>query len=565
MASSSLHRLLHQLEESRSRFGHGEADRVVELLSRLGKRKFSDTASLIRFHEGLLFLRAFPHGPEVVRQSEHLLRDFSKRVEQLEKLGANMDDFDPFEVAGTAGTVMQDTLSFDVMRWLVGRVPDVEIVWDDYSEERAMGAAWPRLVPLLEEDADIEPNVPWQRWLQTAAGGKRRNLQWLVRQFAQLPAADTEKSLLYDSLRLPVRWYLGNQRFSRTRNWRPVRRTFFHREPLMTRAEVSLARELSQAPPVLHRLSAKRGEAMVNMAREVMLVRYRELYGMTFGDPRSVVRADVGRGVSIYLWNIYPARRLPLRAYVAGFSLKNGVPVNYFEATGLCEWMELGFNVFYTFRGGEVAWMYAQTLRCLVRLTGATCISMYPYQLGDGNEEAIESGAFWFYRKLGFRPGRKDLLKLVEREEERIALDPKYKTSAPTLRRLAAGHVFYELPGSEIGAWDSFSTRNIGMKVNQRMAREFGGSNERMRRASSKWLVNVLNVQPASLQPLERASFESFAMVLSLVPGVASWNRQERYSLGRIIRAKSSANEMRYLQMIQTHRRLREIFLKLGS
>jgi hypothetical protein len=157
------------------------------------------------------------------------------------------------------------------------------------------------------------------------------------------------------------------------------------------------------------------------------------------------------------------------------------------------------------------------------------------------------------------------LLKLVEREEQRIALDPKYKTSARTLRRLAAGHVFYEFPGSEIGAWDSFSTRKIGMKVNQRMAREFGGSSERMRQASSKWLANVLNVQPASLQPLERASFENFAVALSLVPGVASWNRQERYSLERIIRAKSSANEMRYLQMIQTHRRLREIFLKLGS
>ena len=118
------------------------------------------------------------------------------------------------------------------------------------------------------------------------------------------------------------------------------------------------------------------------MAREVMLVRYRELYGMTFGDPRSVVRADVGRGVSIYLWNVCRARRLPLRAYVAGFTLKNGVPISYFEATGLFEWMEVGFNVFYTFRGGEVAWIYTQVLRCLVASTGAKCISMYPYQLG---------------------------------------------------------------------------------------------------------------------------------------------------------------------------------------
>jgi hypothetical protein len=547
MASNSLDRLLHELEASRNRSGRGEAVRVAKLLSRLNKRRFSDTSSVIRFHEALLFLRAFPQGPEVVRESERLLRDFWKRVGLLEKARVDMDDFDSFEVAGIAGSVMQDTLSFDVMRWLVDRIPDVEMVWDDYAEERAMGAAWPLLIPLLEEDAED------------------RNLQWMVRQFAQLPASDAEQALLYDSLRIPVRWRLNNQRFTRTRNWHTVRRVFFHREPLIARAEVSLAHELAQAPPDLHRVSAKQGEAVVNMAREVMLVRYRELYGMTFGDPRSVVRADVGRGVSIYLWNLYPARRLPLRAYVAGFSLKNGVPVNYFEATGLCEWMELGFNVFYTFRGGEVAWMYAQVLRCLVALTGVKCVSMYPYQLGDGNEEAIESGAFWFYRKLGFRPGRKDLLKLVEREEERIARDPKYRTPARTLRRLAAGHVFYELPGSEAGAWDGFSTRRIGMKVNQRMARDFGGNSERMRQASSKWLSRILGLKTATWEPRQLAGFENFAMVLSLTPGLAPWDRREKQALLQIVRTKSSANEMRYLHLTQKHPQLRDAVLKLGS
>jgi hypothetical protein len=565
MASSSLDRLLHQLEESRSRFGRGEAARVIHLLSALVKRRFSDAASLIRFHEALLFLRAFPHGPEVFRQSERLLRSSSTRVEQLERAGADMDDFDPLEVSGIAGTVMQDALSFDVMRWLVDRIPDVDIIWDDYSEERAMAAAWPRLIPLLDEDGDIEPNVPWQRWLQTAAGSKKRNLKWMVRKFAQLPVPDAEKALLYDSLRLPVRWRLDNSRFTRTLNWRPAPKMFFHHEPLIPRASVSLKWELSRPAPFLRRLSTKQGEAMVNMAREVMLVRYRELYGMTFGDPRSVVRADVGRGVSIYLWNLRPARRLPLRAYVAGFSLKNGVPVNYFEATGLCEWLEVGFNVFYTFRGGEVGWMYAQTLRCLVAITGAKCISMYPYQLGDGNEEAIESGAFWFYRKLGFRPGHKDLLKLVEREEERIAHDPKYRTSPRTLRRLAAGHVFYELPGSEAGAWDRFSTRRIGMKVNQRMARQFSGSSERMRKAASKWLAGVLGLNTTLWETLERATFEDFAMVLSLDRSLRAWSRHEKQALLDVIRAKSAANEMRYLHLTHKHQRLREALLKLGS
>src|ERR1019366_3216684 len=121
------------------------------------------------------------------------------------------------------------------------------------------------------------------------------------------------------------------------------------------------------------------------------------------------------------------------------------------EAMGLCEWIEVGFNTFYTYRQGETAWIYAQALRCLRVLTGAKCISIYPYQIGQNNDEAIDSGAFWFYRKLGFRPGRADLQQLCEREEKKIASNRQYKTPARILKRLAEAHMFYELSRTDVG------------------------------------------------------------------------------------------------------------------
>ena len=71
----------------------------------------------------------------------------------------------------------------------------------------------------------------------------------------------------------------------------------------------------------------------MDSVREVMAVRYRELYGTTLGDTNSVVRVDLGQGeqgraVAMYFWSLPAERRLPLRAYVAGFTLKNGVPIN---------------------------------------------------------------------------------------------------------------------------------------------------------------------------------------------------------------------------------------------
>jgi hypothetical protein len=580
MPANSLDRQLTELEACRYRFGPNQAATIAKLLNRLNAARFPDPASLIRFHEALLFLRAFPQAPAVLRATERILNSFHKKVEALHKAGADMDDFEPTEVSGIAGTQMEDTLSFDVARWLIRRLPGkVEIAWENYEPGRELGTTGPRFMPLLEDDAYVEADTPWRRWLETAASKKRSDPKWriptwLIQRFADLPLPPIQKAELYESLRVPLRWNLANSVITRTRNWKPIPTVFYHSEAdhteLISRSQVSLAAELARRPTPLTKLSRQQGEAIMDLIREVMLVRYRELYGTTLGDPRSVVRADVGRGVTIYLWNLPPARRLPLRAYTAGLTLKNGVPINYIEAIGLCEWMEVGFNTFYTFRGGEAGWIYAQVLRCLCHRMGTTCVSVYPYQLGHDNDEAIESGAFWFYRKLGFRPGRRELQELAEHEEQKIAADSKYRTPARTLKRLAAGHVFYELPGNEVGTWDRFSTRNIGLQVNRRMARDFGGDANRMRERSRRALERSLDVRSggvskSSWTPLEKAAFETFALVLADVPGLRAWTPEEKEDLVQISRAKAKQDEMLYLHLMQRHGRLRKALLRLGS
>src|ERR1022692_538169 len=555
------------------RVGESAAN-IAKLLTQLSKLQLTVPHQLIRFHECLLFLRAFPHAPSQISRIENLLNTFHQRIEKLRAASADMSVFDDFDTSGIAATTMQDTLSFDVARWLVRRIPrNVEIAWDDYwdddQSERTRGNTWPRFIPLLEEDADVEANIPWQSWLD-AARGRQNPLPWLLNRFAQLPLPARQQSELYDSLRLPLRWNLENLNLSRTRNWTRPRRFYFHQAPLIQRSEVSLEQELSKPAPKLEKLSAAAGKSVMHAIREIMIVRYRELYGTTLGDPRTVIRADVGRGVVMHFWGLPPTRRLPLRAYVAGYTLKNGVPINYIEAIGLCEWIEVGFNTFYTYRQGETAWIYAKALRCLRALTNATCISIYPYQIGQNNDEAIDSGAFWFYRKLGFRSGRPDLRKLCEREEERIAANPRYRTPPRTLKRLAETHMFYELPSStaahsEPGAWDTFSTRKLGPRINRRMAQEFDGDSKRICRASTAAVTRALNINPAGWTPAQQQALENWSLVLAFIPGLPQWATREKQQLVTIIRAKSARNEMSYIRQTQHFPRLRAELLRLGS
>ena len=128
---------------------------------------------------------------------------------------------------------------------------------------------------------------------------------------------------------------------------------------------------------------------------------------------------------------------------MAGFTLKNGVPINYVEAIGLCEWIEVGFQ--HLLHVPARAWIYAQVLRCLRAETGASVISVYPYQIGQNSDEALGSGAFWFYRKLGFRCGLPKIEQLARTEETKIAANARYRTARRTLKRLAEAHMFYEI------------------------------------------------------------------------------------------------------------------------
>jgi len=69
----------------------------------------------------------------------------------------------------------------------------------------------------------------------------------------------------------------------------------------------------------------------------------------------------------------------------------------------------------------------------------------------------------------------------------------------------------------------------------------------------------------ASWTPLEQEAFGNFALVLADLPEVSSWTRQEKEELVAILRAKADPDEMLYLHLSQSHERLREVLLRLGS
>ena len=493
------------------------------VLERLARQKFRDVDSLIRCHELLLFIRAHPHNATVLRLAEAQLRKFADRVAELRDRDVNVSFLEHPSVSGIAGSSVIDTFSFYIVRSLVQRFESqVEIYWEWLENENRLAQTWPRFMPLLEEDAQVEANVPYRKWLE-AARGTRGELSWLIECFDGLPISDKEKAELYDSLQIYVRW---TPSFAATRTGMrgSTQSVFYHDGPFIQRRDVRLKDELQAPPPPIRKLSLQEGERAIELARDASTIRYRELYGFTHADPGHVYRAELGRGVQLFVAGLPPGKRLPLRASHAAMFFKNGVPIGYFEGLSLFERMESGLNLYYTFREGETAWLYARVLNVMHHLIGVTSFSIDPYQIGYQNEEGIESGAFWFYRKLGFRPMQPAVLQLVEKEEQKIATRKDYRTPARTLRKLAESPMIFELDQRRAGDWDEFHVRKIGLRM-------------------------------------QGSKFESLASVVREV----SWSRNEKQLLAQIVRAKNAAEETTYLKLMRQHERLRAQIIKLGS
>jgi hypothetical protein len=374
-------KMLDRLEAWKTCYGAREPNSLERLLAAAVRRRWRDAASLIRLHETALFLRAWPPGPEVARLADAILFSFAGRIAELpeDELAA----FAEPEVSGIAGTSLSAVFSYEVARSLAHRHPrNVEIAWDRYDDADRLGPLLAQLLPLMAEEWPVEAHVNYREWIAAARGRGTTDLAWL------LARTGAER---FDALGAPVTWEIGDARTSRSRLRLPRLKLFCHAEPLLRRSDISLAGELESPPLAVKRVARSEARKILDLILDTSAMRYRELYGFSHPDEAGVFHADAGRGVDIYFFGVPPEWRLPVRAYHAGMFFKNGVPAGYIELLSIFERAETGFNLYYTFREGETAWLYARLLRLFRQVLGVSCFSVDPYQIGLENPEAVDS------------------------------------------------------------------------------------------------------------------------------------------------------------------------------
>jgi hypothetical protein len=529
--------LLARLRALRSAFGRAAEREQVALLRAiegLALRKWRDLEQL---HNDLLFLCAFPGSAAIRRRARSMLGSIASRVASLPRAERERADD-----SGIAGSVTRHVFPYPVARWLA-KTSDVDIDWRNVNDTQGLDNMVSALIEPAEREAFDSGEYEVREFVELAKPEGTSSLGWIVEGIAQSGALIPRFEEAWERAEVPVVWRLGSSRASVTHNLVPGAIPRLRQG--LRRPGGDVIADICAPLPSIERLSRRRAVALIAVARASLAARCREVNAMTYANPDEVWWCDLGEGVALAVIGIAVEHRLALETNTGYLLVSNGVPIGYGGVTPLFRQANTGINIFDPFRGGEAAYLWTQMLRAFHTLYGCRRFVINAYQFGAGNAEAIRSGAFWFYYRLGFRPVSARTARLAAREAARAAGDPKYRSDTPTLRALASCDLCLDLPGYEpADFFDEALLPAAGARAARQLARGGGNSRKAGARRIAAELAAELGVADFEHWPIEqREGFELLAPVFAKLPGMGAWDQADRDALAAALRAKALPQE----------------------
>jgi hypothetical protein len=553
----------HQLRHLRSIRHHYTWDATAAKRAILGAIAHANPRSLdllVQLHEDLLFLRAFPDDAGIHALAGDGLRRIAVLLRRLPAARRA-----PADDSGMDGTTSRHTFEHPIARWLARKFPhDVEIDWKHVDDSARLDALIHPVVQHAELDAFESDELPTATWIANARGDAcPSDLQWILDAGDAISRRTSRAfAAAYDSAEVPVAWNLDGSWASATLNQIALAPPVFRDG--MRAAPAHPVRHIASPLPAIALLPRRQAVELIDVARAALAARCREVYAISYANPAEVWLAGLGEGASLAIIGAAAESRLSLESNYGYLLLSNGVPIGYGGVTPLFHQANTGINVFDPFRRGEAALLWAQMLRAFATLFGVRRFVVNAYQFGEGNAEAIHSGAFWFYYRLGFRPVVAGTRRLAAKEFSRIRRKHAYRSPAATLRALATCDLHLTLPGFPRGAFfDERWLVRTGVRATRLIAREDASTREASVARIAARVAAELGARPASWPVAERTAFARLAPVVALLPGVARWGRADREALVEILRAKGRAQERDFVLLAQSHPRFYQALIAL--
>ncbi len=544
MASPSS--LIRTLAALRGSFSITAQRQQRDALKQVALAALSTSQQIIDLHRELLFLSAFPRSSAQWQTTQRLLDHFHGRLRQLPAaVVRRLTD------SGIAGTTSLHTFMFGTVQWLAAAGERLEPHWANVENESALDVLIRSTLLPAEWDAYDGSDLDTLEWLSLAAGVQHNQLPWLVRR-STVPAMRS----LYDAAELPVGWHIHKSPRSVTHNrvaasrTPPTPRKSFRRLPDDPLAWIRTPLRGVQ------RVSPSIAKQWLDGCRAALVARCREVAPTIYANNTEVYVADLGEGCDLCVIGAHPSDRLALEANYGYVLFSNGIPIGYGGVTPLGDQANTGANIFEEFRGSEAAFLFAQALRAFRTLFGISRFVVNPYQFGAENDEALLSGAFWFYDRLGFRSAAAATRQDVDRERKRLHGRVGARTPLRTLKRFAAADLILQIDAR--GTVPLFNEQHL-IETGLDVATSFSGVDAGWRQDHALSLAQEhkrqLTGSVRPLTPQEKRGALLLAPIIHLIRGSFNrWTPAERKTLWAMVRAKGLSTERRFVQLSRRHR-----------
>jgi hypothetical protein len=537
---------IHALQAISRTFGKTAAWRKAHLLKEIAKTQRFRARDLLVLHDTLDFMRAYPD-------------DAALRRSVLEQAARLREHAGPARLRNTGfpGSTNSYAYSYGVLQQMVRIFPGcLEVDWEAVEDEQPLLDALELLVTPGENQGLEDIRITLREWLDRCKNEPgRTDLEFLLDLFDRSPLPPQVRVHLFENCDLPVRYDLRVPGTGRCEVSWPAG-TIHYQKRDIARERFPLAPRIRRPIGSLETLDGPTGAALVGRSLAALCSRNLEIYPLIYANSRDVVYARCGRGLHLALVGVQPEFRSPLESLYFFLLLKNGAPIAYGPASVFAGCCEMGINLFPEFRGGEIRYLYAQFMRVLHHWLGVEYFFLTSYGMGEGNEDAIRSGAFWFYRKLGFLAANAEVEALARAEEARMHAEPAYRSNRRMLRRLAPTAAFLDLSG---GRRTPVDFGRLGIRQSRYLTEEFGGDRARGEAQCAARVARRLKVDRAA-----RAT-RSLAPLLAMIPDLAKWSTRDRARLARALRAKDGRSEVAAARLFNAHETFRTALDRLAD
>src|SRR5512140_3765780 len=187
---------------------------------------FARSSALLRFHELLCFLRAYPDGPKVLAEAERILAGFEKRRDLRRHREALAD-------SGVAGTVINYSFYWPTARWLAHRWPErLHIDWPAFEKSEGLVEYLPLIMPFTETVALDNFSAGPRKWIDLLKKPGESDGSFLVKRFETEPGDAFTREKHYEDFDVPYRLQPGPDTPNRTHARLAGSRVVFQRRAL---------------------------------------------------------------------------------------------------------------------------------------------------------------------------------------------------------------------------------------------------------------------------------------------------------------------------------------------